>query len=504
MSVSRVQGAWRAYGWTVIVVVGWGGVLALAVGSLFHWRLMGPISWQGGFNWGLVALDPRAMAALQWLGISLAFSLGVIRPLSGWLEAVTPREGRWGLVALAALAAGASTRGVVAPIIGRALFASVSSWPLGEGGGDSVLTSVVGARVVALLCEAWWLLPTCVLARLLLRRLPRRRVEAIVAVCLIGGVVAQSMDVPYLLAGGGPQGAITNASYLAYLEGFGRERFGYASALLAVVAVLGLAGGDVLRRVTTDLAERDPAEPKPERGRLGPGVTLLLIIWAAAPWIGAWLRQPPRLRFESPTLAWVALTLAAVVLGGLLASRAGVALADALAGGSKWKRWLALQPVFLPTLAWGVLLARSGVHLETMRSGPTALIWLALGLPALMPLLVVALALWRREEVGRLSNALWFLGAWLLWTELAAPLTMTWRPGPFNPLQAGLVWTLSIRALSSPLEAPGLLSQWLVGTAMLYAAARSLTADGKGSAEVALVAKGAPGQVESDGRQGET
>jgi hypothetical protein len=451
--------------------------------SLHQWAREGDWERGGLRQLALPLLDPRVPAALLWWLLETAVLVLVALPLAARLARWIPGRGRSRLLAIGVLAVGLGTRGVVGPLLMRAVFASPAAFL--PGGGDAVrswLTSPYGARWIVALTDLWWLLPAlAVLLRLLGTgwRAHRRSILGLLA----AWALLQPGDAAYLLTAGGPHGATMNLSLLALLEGFGRNELGYASVLALLLGLASLPLGVLAARLVG--SERTVVN-SPAPGSGWRWVVLGLLV--AAPLVFGWLRTPPS---SVPRALLDAAGVSVVVAAAGAAWTVLVAAAlPALPQTGGFTTFLRTSPLFLSSIVLVLPMIRPWGY----RTGATEVLALLVGMVVLTPYLGVGwltLSLVRRRaSYGSALAAAAAVVAWGTWTDLSLPVMLSLRPHALLPLQGRIVWELSTRWGSSPLAVPGWPIAWLGGGVLAGIA-------------IAAILRANDQEIEPSGRAGE-
>jgi len=425
--------------------------------SLHHWMRAGYWEFSGAWQYGLVLLDPRVSAALVWWVIRTAFLAFVLLPAAEWLTRQLPTSGRARAVAAVALAIGLGTRGIVGPLIARAAVAAPATLLAGDGEQvQSWLTHPYAARWLVMLTEAWWLLPFLVLALHLTAPTQPTRAEGWRKRGLLAlFALLQSVDAPYLLTAGGPHRATSNLQLIALQEGWGRQEFGYASAIAVLLCFASMAGAWLL---PTSNPSEAPLPAGNERRHSGPWIALGAL--CLAPLAIAALRRIPWSHEAAPVIALLA-TLGIVAAAAMWTAALGVSLPAVRPG---FRSRLARAALLFPFLILVLPLVRPlGVG-----TGVAALS-LVLGMVCLAPYLGLsawtAAALRARGATAQsafLTTAV--VVAWATWTDLTLPLLLSQRQEVWLPLQGWMLWDLATHLRPSPLSVPGWSVIWLGGS----------------------------------------
>lgn len=471
-----------------VIASRWLALLLTLALSFYQWRPGISPRFVGAWNYGLLLLDPRVPAALLW-GVQFAAWMGLILlPVAHWLSVRLPRHRPWTTAAAVALAAGLGTRGLVAPLLVRAM----AALPVGQfsGGGERVvgwLGTSLGARLAVAVAETMWLLPALVLGLHLIRSAGietrwgsgavfngstgQRRSGGIASawkprlwVGLVLVLVAwlQAMDAPYLLTAGGPWGATGNLQLLAFREGSGRGEWGYACALAVCLggAALLLASKGILGSGCINCA--DPAiaaESRPGGAAWLVGLPVVLL-----PLIVGVLRNPPAalpdLLLPGPTTV----TLACALLSAAGTVCAARALAPRLHGGNgSALSWVALTALLLPPLTWVLPLLWLGGPASGARDLLRSVAVLTLALPAVLPVAVVMRLLALRLTSNRgILVAGFSLAAWAAWTEVIIPLLLNQTQPGAGILASATAWSIATHLERSPLSTPGWPAAWCI------------------------------------------
>lgn len=452
----------------------WLALLAALFLSLHHWMRAGYWEFSGIWQYGLPLLDPRFAASLVWWLLSAAFWILVALPVASWLAQQLPASSRDHRIALAVLALGMGTRGVVGPLILRAAFGLPMTF---MGPGDSrtsALNSPYLARWLVLTAQTWWVVPLLVVGLWLLG--PRTMSHPAVRWAIRGLValfaLCQPIDAAYLLTDGGPHGATQSLPLLAFQEGFGRQEFGYASVLTVLTCFLVFPLAPFLRvplrpPLSAPNGYSDERQASPLR-RIWPILSVLILL----PLLLAWTRQPAEL--TAPPGAWLATSMSLIlaVTSGLWSGALGGALArsDEQTGGrvSEWVRNSALlfpaTDLILPMIRpWGY------------RTGSAEVGVLILGMVVAAPHLLLStvtaeLLLRRGCQALLASRVAGLVVAWAVWTELGVDLMLSQTQHALLPLQGWMVWNLSTTMHASPLAVPGWTLAWAGGTALAWLA----------------------------------
>ncbi len=438
--------------------------------SFFHWMRSEYLVFSHVWQYGLPLLDPRVTAALLWALQFWVFLVLLVLPAARWLAARLPFQGTGWWLAAAGLSLALGTRGVVGPLVTRAVTAHpVRILP---GGGEdllSPLTEVHLARWIVALTEAWWLVPLLAVALRQLENTPvswLRRGWPLLALLGLYALL-QAPDAPYLLTGGGPRGATTNLQLLAFQLAFGAQEFGYASVLTTLLCCVGLLGGGVLLRA---LRTVPPSAERPAPRSVSPGMEWSWVMLPAASLVVlalAWSRNPPETSAD-PQFPIHALTSFA---GAIAAAGWSAVLIAAL---WNWMRaasfrrvrtaW-ALLPVVFPPLVWVLPAVRvlgeqqGGVDVV---AGPAGLVF---GVPYLyLGLAVLAIGRCAGLSERRAMLAAGAAVAWGTWTDLTLSLMLTQQAQNVVHLPSAMVWNLSLHLWRSPLSVPGWPIAWLGGT----------------------------------------
>lgn len=455
----------------------WLALLATAYFSLFHWMRSEYLVFSHVWQYGLPFLDPRVFAALLWALQYWTFLVLVALPIARWLSARLPAHGLAWWLAAVGLSIGLGTRGVVGPLIVRAVTAQpVRILPGGGEAFPSPLVETSQARWIVALAEAWWLVPLLVvlLSRLrgtaggaLLRGWPLPALLGLYA-------LVQAPDAPYLLTAGGPRGATTNLQLLAFQLAFGAQEFGYASVLTVLMAGAALPiGGWILWKLRSPACRSTGDRPTHEPAHRGPHwpwallplVSLGLLVLARA-------RNPPEVVGEAQLTGWIL----ASALTALLAAGWAVPIARCLLdwlqerSTSLGRLALGLLPVVFAPLVWVLPAVRVVGDQQGWPDALAAPVALVVAAPYLY-LCVAVLALGRHTGLSqkRVILAAGAAVAWGTWTDLTVPLMLTQQAQNARHLPSAMVWSLSSHLWRSPLSVPGWPAAWLGGVLLALA-----------------------------------
>lgn len=454
---------WARYGGHALLGLRVVALLAVIYLSLHHWMREGYWEFSGIWHYGLPLLDPRVPAALLFGLLSAVFWNCLALPVALWLAARIPPDAAGRRLVVVVLALGLGTRGVVGPLIMRAAAGAplVVALP-GAIGASSALAHPYAARWLVLLTQLWWMLPLLIAAFWLIGWPAARqpRVLRTIRGLLVAYAMCQPLDAAYLLTAGGPHGATQSLTLIAFQEGFGRQEFGYASVLTALMCLALLPVAWFLRLGLPAASEQEPSPPTTRSAWRVLGLLVLLPLACAA------VRVPGRI--SVPSSAWLA---------------AGVSLGLALAGGA-WSAFLSggLVPNSLPQARglravakyWALLFPPLVLVLPMIRpwgyhTGVTEAGVLCLGMVVFAPHLALAVGLRQllavREVAPRAAQRIAGLAvAWAIWSELGVDLMLSQTRHAALPLQGWLVWELSTVLRASPLAVPGWPLAWAGGT----------------------------------------
>jgi len=438
--------------------------------SLHHWMRDGYWEFSGIWHYGLPLLDPRIPAALLFWLISTAFWILLVLPVALWLAERVPLDtGGRSLVAVV-LSIGLGTRGVVGPLVVRALVgAPMVLSSSGSSDAGSWLTHPYAARWLILFTQAWWLLPLLIVALWLCgsqsARQPRtlRTIRGLLALYAL----QQPLDAPYLLTAGGPHGATQNLALLAFQEGFGRQEFGYASVLgvLLCVAALPLAW-----QLRGGLPGPKLSE-SPLTSTCRPAWHTLAALFLL-PVVLAGLRRPGAV--SVPPAAWVAaLVSAGLAMAGGVWTAFQSATLSALPGRNSGsivtaaKYWALLFPPLVLVLP---MIRPWGYH-----TGAVEAAVLFCGMVLFSPHLALGiftceLQLYRGTPLRAARCGAGITAAWAIWTELGVDVMLSQTRHAWLPLQGWMVWELSTVFRASPLAVPGWPLAWVGGALLAWLA----------------------------------
>lgn len=457
-----------------LLAMRWLSFLATLFLSLHHWMRAGYWEFSGVWQYGLPLLDPRFAAALVWWLLSAAFWVLVALPFANWLAQQLPANLRDHPTAMAVLALGMGTRGVVGPLILRAAFGLPMMLMAPGDSRTSALNSPYLARWLVLIAQAWWVVPLLVVSLWLLgpRTASRPSVQWAIRGLLALFALCQPMDAAYLLTAGGPHGATQSIPLLAFQEGFGRQEFGYASVLTVLTCFAVLLLAPFIRVPPCPVPSASggfsgDGQPSTMR-RIWPILAVVFLL----PLLLAWTRQPAELTVPSGAWPATSMSLILAVLSGFWSGTLGTALArSGRQPECRVREWARNSALLFPATALILPMIRPWGY----RSGTAEAVLLVLGMVVAAPHLLLSTAtaellLRTGRPVLLASRVAGLVVAWAVWTELGVALMLSQSQHALLPLQAWIVWNLSTAMRASPLAVPGWTLAWAGGIGLAWLA----------------------------------
>lgn len=455
----------------VILLFRWGG--ALLTGYLSHFRWLRPeaLEYAGIWHYGLPLVDPRFASALLWALIYAAFLYLILIPAAAFLARRLPSGGMPRGAAICALALGLGTRGLAGPLLLRSVLATPPG--VSEGPEPSILAGAAGARAAVAVSDAWWLLPLLVVLFHLLPALASAAARPRWLPVVLAWSLLQPGESAYLLTAGGPVGATTCLSLLAFNESFGKQEFGYGAVLTVLMLPAALLLVWSLLRLKAG-ASPEHACPETVAGATWPW--LLAPCAMGAPFLLAAgfgrLSSAPEPPGGAPVL-WSLLLTAGAVLWTVPVVR----LLDPLPARSP-ARLSALAALGLPVLAWVIPLTRLSWERGAGLAGFTLFGGLLGAAPALAWAWPAAAYGRSWEQPLRWSACAW-VAAWAAWTEGLLPIMLTREMEALRPLPAAMAWEIATTLPPSVLAISGWPELWLGGTILAAGALSVLMAAGR-------------------------